>query len=56
VEGQRLTRNGHARLKRLKKPVSNSRPRSLEISIRYNPFAAVGITAGISFIYAMIRG
>ena len=28
---------------------------SLETSIRNNPFAAVGIAAGIGFLYAMIR-
>jgi ElaB/YqjD/DUF883 family membrane-anchored ribosome-binding protein len=28
---------------------------SLETSIRNNPFAAVGIAAGIGFLYVMIR-
>ena len=28
---------------------------SLETTIRNNPFAAVGIAAGIGFLYAMIR-
>jgi hypothetical protein len=32
---------------------NNSRPRRTAYN---NPFAAVGIAAGISFLYAMIRG
>jgi hypothetical protein len=48
---------GHARLKRpqLAGKQPTAAQNRLEISIGNNPFAAVGIAAGIGFLYAMIR-